>query len=165
MQYNLKLGDQTLSVEVEKDAGTYTFTIGERSYTVEAHRFAHHHLYANIDGQNHHFYVHRTPSEKHVLHQAIPYVIEDASRQRKGSSAGAAENVTPPMPGSIIRVLVAEGDTITKGQELLIMSAMKMETTLHAPKDGIIKKVLVAEGDQVSPGQQLVEIEDLPPPE
>ena len=89
---------------------------------------------------------------------------EDAGKnKRKRSSSGPeAGDITPPMPGSIIRVLVAAGDEVSKGQELIVMSAMKMETTLYAPADGTIKAVLIEEGEQVAAGQQLVEFEATP---
>jgi biotin carboxyl carrier protein len=67
--------------------------------------------------------------------------------------------VTPPIPSVVVRILVAEGDRVEKGKGVVVVSAMKMETTLQAPFAGTVLKVNVAEGDKVMPGEILVNIE------
>jgi 3-methylcrotonyl-CoA carboxylase alpha subunit len=64
------------------------------------------------------------------------------------------------MPGKVIAVKVAAGQQVTRGQELLVVEAMKMENAIRAPRDGRIKSVSAAVGDAVSPGTILVELED-----
>jgi acetyl/propionyl-CoA carboxylase alpha subunit len=68
--------------------------------------------------------------------------------------------VAAPMPGTVVRVLVAAGDRVTPRQPLVVLEAMKMETPLVSPFDGLVRRVLVAEGDQVAAGTVLVELED-----
>jgi pyruvate carboxylase len=63
------------------------------------------------------------------------------------------------MPSAVIRILAAEGDLVNRGQSLIVLSAMKMETTLTAPYHGLVKKIHVAVGAQVMPGEILLEIE------
>jgi 3-methylcrotonyl-CoA carboxylase alpha subunit len=65
-------------------------------------------------------------------------------------------NLTAPMPGAIIQVMVEAGQTVKAGQAILIMEAMKMEHTISAPADGVITEVLYAQGDQVADGAELV---------
>jgi acetyl/propionyl-CoA carboxylase alpha subunit len=77
-----------------------------------------------------------------------------------GTAAHGESGVTAPMPGTVIRLLVAEGDEVHARQPLLVLEAMKMETPLTAPYDAIVRKVNVAEGDAVSGGAVLVELED-----
>ena len=67
-----------------------------------------------------------------------------------------AGDMSAPMPGKIIDVLVTNGQTVTKGTPLVIMEAMKMEHTVVAIEDGIIEQVLFKVGDQVSAGSPLV---------
>jgi biotin carboxyl carrier protein len=63
------------------------------------------------------------------------------------------------MPSLVISVLVKAGDTVEKGQGVVVVSAMKMETTLMAPYAGKVRSVNVAEGDKAAPGDILVDIE------
>ena len=64
------------------------------------------------------------------------------------------------MPGTVLRVLVSEGDTVAPHQPLLVLEAMKMETPVTAPHEATVRRLLVAEGDQVAAGMKLVELED-----
>jgi pyruvate carboxylase len=63
------------------------------------------------------------------------------------------------MPGTVIKVLVGEGDAVQARQPLVVLEAMKMETPLTSPYDGVVRAVHVAEGDQVAGGAVLVELE------
>jgi biotin carboxyl carrier protein len=68
--------------------------------------------------------------------------------------------VTAPMPGTVIRVLVAEGETVQRRQPLVVLEAMKMETPLTSPYEAVVQKVHVAEGDRVDGGALLLELEE-----
>jgi pyruvate carboxylase subunit B len=68
-------------------------------------------------------------------------------------------DVTTPIPGKIVEVLVKMGDKVKIGQPLLIVEAMKMDNELHAPKDGVIKQIYVTQGDSVMPDEALIFIE------
>jgi biotin carboxyl carrier protein len=74
----------------------------------------------------------------------------------------AAETVaggcTAPMPGKVVKVLVAEGDPVSAGQTLLVLEAMKMEHTVRAPADGTLSRLAVSSGDQVDTGALLAVI-------
>ena len=63
------------------------------------------------------------------------------------------------MPGKVIEVLVAEGDSVEKGQGLVIVEAMKMENELACPRDGTVQRVLVQSGTAVERGAVLLVIE------
>jgi 3-methylcrotonyl-CoA carboxylase alpha subunit len=67
--------------------------------------------------------------------------------------------VRSPLPGKIIDLRVKVGDSVSKGQPLLVLEAMKMEHTLAAPADGKVKSVRYAVGEQVAEGAELVEFE------
>ena len=74
--------------------------------------------------------------------------------------ASGEASVRSPLPGKIIDLRVKAGDTVSKGQPLLVLEAMKMEHTLAAPTDGKIKSVRYAVGEQVDEGAELVEFEE-----
>jgi 3-methylcrotonyl-CoA carboxylase alpha subunit len=74
--------------------------------------------------------------------------------------AGGRRRVVAPMPGTVIRLLVEEGDAVRARQPLVVLEAMKMETPLNSPYDAVVQSVHVAEGDQVAGGTVLVELEE-----
>jgi biotin carboxyl carrier protein len=63
------------------------------------------------------------------------------------------------MPGKVIKVSVAEGDAVTRGQEILVVEAMKMENAVRAPRDGRVGRIAAKVGDMVAPGVTLVELQ------
>jgi 3-methylcrotonyl-CoA carboxylase alpha subunit len=74
--------------------------------------------------------------------------------------AGAAGDVvTAPMPGLVRAVAAALGQTVKRGDALMVLEAMKMEHTLRAPRDGVVREVMAAAGDQVADGTVLVALE------
>jgi propionyl-CoA carboxylase alpha chain/3-methylcrotonyl-CoA carboxylase alpha subunit len=75
---------------------------------------------------------------------------------RAGESDGS---VLSPMPGKIVSVSVKAGETVTKGQTLLVLEAMKMEHALAAPFDGVVAELTAVAGGQVSEGVVLVKLE------
>ncbi len=89
---------------------------------------------------------------------AQPPDIESAAHDRGGKVTESA--LAAQMPGTVLRVLVAEGDTVVPHQPLLVLEAMKMETPVTSPHEATVRRLLVAEGDQVAAGTMLVELED-----
>ena len=71
---------------------------------------------------------------------------------------GAGERVDAPMPGTILRVNVTQGQTVREGEVLCILEAMKMENEIMAPKAGTVTQVLVTKGGSVDTGAALVVI-------
>jgi biotin carboxyl carrier protein len=67
--------------------------------------------------------------------------------------------VKSPMPGLVVKVLVAQGDSVEKGGRLLVIEAMKMENEVKAPCDGRVTQIHVTKGDAVTAGKELVVIE------
>ena len=81
-------------------------------------------------------------------------------RKTPGGLAETSKDVTPPMPSVVVRILVKQGDRVKRGQGLIVVSAMKMETTLEAPLNGRVIKINTSVNDKVAPGDILVEIEE-----
>ena len=76
-----------------------------------------------------------------------------------GTGAHGEQKVVAPMPGRVVRVLVAAGDTVEARQPVVVVEAMKMENELRSPKAGQVKDVTVAAGASVEAGRVLVVIE------
>lgn len=101
-------------------------------------------VYVNIEGYNFSF---RKPK---------------AEETEYGSDNGSNSDhqiVKAPMPGSIVKVEVQAGQKVSEGAPLIIIEAMKMETTIYAAIDGIVKEVNVAAGEQVDSDKALLVVE------
>ena len=75
------------------------------------------------------------------------------------AASGAGEAINAPMPGNILAVNVAAGDSVKKGQVLMVLEAMKMENEIMAPRDGKVTAVAVAKGAAVESGALLCTIQ------
>ncbi len=100
--------------------------------------------------------------EGDVIHMAWQGRVFTLVEEREGATAAqrhVAGGLEAPMPGKVIKVAVEVGQQVAKGQELLVIEAMKMENALRAPRDGRVKTLDARVGDMVSPGVVLVELE------
>jgi pyruvate carboxylase len=86
--------------------------------------------------------------------------LEALVQRRPKAVVGDAREVGSPMPGLIVTVAVRAGDTISRGQKLLSLEAMKMETTVYAERDGKIAEVLVSPGTPVEAGELIARYAD-----
>jgi acetyl-CoA/propionyl-CoA carboxylase biotin carboxyl carrier protein len=93
-----------------------------------------------------------------------PALPARASAERRGVGGGAAAeadgSVRAPMPGTVLAVKVQRGQTVTAGEPLGVLEAMKMEHTLTAPHDGVLTEVGATVGDQVPLGHLLFQVEE-----
>ena len=94
------------------------------------------------------------------------YVHAESERMRlashaggKGGAAAGDGVVHSPMPGRVVRVLVASGDAVEAGTPVIVVEAMKMENELKAPRTGVVADTWVAAGDTVVAGQKLLRID------
>jgi 3-methylcrotonyl-CoA carboxylase alpha subunit len=84
----------------------------------------------------------------------------DVDEALAGTEAGDGANLTAPMPGTVVKVLVGEGDEVEEGQTLLVLEAMKMEQSVAAPHAGTVRALPYAEGARVPGGAVLAELEE-----
>jgi biotin carboxyl carrier protein len=93
---------------------------------------------------------------------AFTFALLQASRGGARHSL-ATPTLTAPMPGKVLKIMVAEGDQVEAGQPLITMEAMKMETTLSAEGPARIKRIPVSEGQMVDAGAVLMELSPIAP--
>jgi biotin carboxyl carrier protein len=107
---------------------------------------------------------HRGDQLVHINGRAVRVGFVDRAR-RPGAGAtsaagtSASKDVTAPMPGRIVKVLVKVGDQVAANQGLVVVEAMKMENELRARREGIVAAVRVSEGMSVEAGTVLVVVE------
>ncbi len=142
-RYRIQVGDAPAEiVDAFLDGGHCHVLVGTASYTVEAGaRGAETHLRGR------------------GLDTAVLVLDSRAARRRArqgGNAGGGANVVRSPMPGRVVDVLVSEGDTVTAGQGIVIVEAMKMENELRAEIDGVVSKIHVRADDRVDGNAELV---------
>jgi 3-methylcrotonyl-CoA carboxylase alpha subunit len=94
-----------------------------------------------------------------VSYQGHQYRLETRLSRSSKSGGSASGEYRAPMPGQIVDVLVAEGDSVTKGQKILVLEAMKTQQPFVAPFDGVVSKLTALKGAQVKDGELLAVVE------
>ena len=119
-----------------------------------------------LNGESHEVRVTRLPGGALKLQSGgAEYTAEVFDpRAWRGRRHGALESEGPqqisaPMPGKVVRVLVQTGDRVEAGQGLMVVEAMKMQNEIKSPKSGVVERILVAEGQAVNSGEVLAWIE------
>ena len=84
----------------------------------------------------------------------------ESRRQVNRESSGRGSDIVAPMPGKVGQILVQPGDSVQRGQTVIILESMKMELEITAQRDGVVKRVAVELGAQVDKGMRLVELEE-----
>jgi biotin carboxyl carrier protein len=101
-----------------------------------------------------------------VIPVEVKHPLERMLQATAGTRVAArGETVAAPMPGVIVALRVARGDTVRAGQAVIVVEAMKMQNELAAAHDGVVSDVLVEEREAVSAGQALVRLAPLAHPE
>ena len=163
MDYKLKYNEEIIALAVETAGdGRLSATMGDKKMDVAFARISDHLLRLVVDGRQTLAFVTETSDGKAVMVDGRTFLLADeratGTRTRSGAVNGP-KLVTPPMPAVVTQILVAQGQTVEKGQGLLVVSAMKMDTVLTAPFAGVVTRINVAEGQKVAPKQVLVDIE------
>ena len=164
----LRSGDRTLEVGLAPDGAGLVATLDGAPVRVSDVRSGPrtaaagatvHELWLEIAGRPCRALVARLRDRVLVTLDGLLYTFETGDAARgKAHGGGGSGLVTAPMPGKVIAVLVAVGDTVEAGQPLVLVEAMKMETTLAAGIAGKVQKVSIAPGQLVDAGQVLVEV-------
>jgi 3-methylcrotonyl-CoA carboxylase alpha subunit len=84
------------------------------------------------------------------------YTVDVGASRRRARHRD--HSMSAPMPGVILKILVSQGETVTKGAPLVILEAMKMEHVIVATRDGTIEAINCREGELVQPGFDLIDL-------
>jgi biotin carboxyl carrier protein len=162
VKFSFEGNSQTISVALTPGGSgkSYRATVGEKTVEVEILQAKDGRLDLIIDGQRVIAYVSTENTKRWVTVNGQTLVLTKASgARRRGAGHDHASELAAPMPGQVRAVNVSEGDSVTKGQTLLVLEAMKMEIRIQAPRDGKVAKLFVKQGQTVEREQVLIEIE------
>jgi biotin carboxyl carrier protein len=168
MPIELKIKERVARVEILEQTGSiYNVKIGERIYNLDVVKVAkgiysvlykgHSTNMEMIEGDSPNKYIVNTRSNDYQIE-----VIDAKAKYMAATKSdlhGHDAIIASPMPGKVVRIPVSEGDFVEKGDTVIVVSAMKMESEYKSPIAGSIKKIFVAEGKTVDSNQPLVEIE------
>ena len=121
-----------------------------------------------VDGVRKRAYVARRGAERLVFIDGVVHALrlpEDEDGDVQDDMGDTGPNLTAKMPGTVVKVLVSEGDAVSAGDPLVIMEAMKMETEIVSPLDGHVAKVHTAEAQVLAAGDPLLDLDPAAPDE
>jgi 3-methylcrotonyl-CoA carboxylase alpha subunit len=161
MHLAFRLGSEHFSIDVQRSADArFTVSVNGAPETITVDLLAPTTLRMTIDGRAHMAHVVRVAGTVHVALEGVSYALEPDTPVATGEvSVFANPLVVAPMPGKVLKVLVAGGQRVAAGDTLLILEAMKMETRIRAEGPGTIQRVFVEEGEMVDGGELLIELE------
>ncbi len=157
----LRHHDTSLEVIGHGAAGQYRIEHAGALHVVEGALLDEGTLGLRIDGRALRFAVMRS-GDHLTLHDGerrLALQVATAFQRAGSADAGGDGRILAPMPGRIVLVKAGPGDTLTSGQEILVMEAMKMELALKAPRDGVLKELRAAAGDFVEADAVLAMLE------
>lgn len=164
MKFIAREGDRELELEVERHGAGYRVRIGDRWLEADFANVGNFVRSLRLEDGTQVSLVHHVVGNTHEISLGgtiINVEIIDplaAKRRRRDDEMGSGGVVKALMPGRVVRVLVAKGDTVRKGAGLLILEAMKMENEIQAPTDGVVDELFVSPGQTVEGGADLVHI-------
>ena len=145
--------------------GRYEIRVDGESFTVEARPLGQG-GYSLLDDRGDSFeaWVHAgsAPTEKTVWMHDGSYrinLLSPAAALLNETAGAAGGAITSPMPGRLVKLLVAEGDTVAAGQPLCVVEAMKMQNELSAPSPGKVTKIRCGAGAQLGAGEVILELQ------
>ena len=152
----------TFTYETADGGARLEFELSESVLRIEGESYSCDGRSVWLDGRRVPFWTHRDGDTLQVWldGEAFTFKVRDP-RKRSAATADAGTasgQVKAQMPGKILSLAVRPGDSVTKGQNLLVMESMKMELALNAPLDGVVETVPVVAGQMVSLGQILVSL-------
>ena len=164
MIYDIAIDGQHYRLELNQVDGRWTCRLDGRDVEVDAVLARRDVLSLRIGNQAYEVKCERVGNDAHIWVGSMRYAAEVRDPRSLRGRARAAEEHGPkklaaPMPGKVVRVLVAQGDEVEAGAGVLVVEAMKMQNEVKSPKKGIIQKIQVKEGAAVNAGDVLAIVE------
>jgi biotin carboxyl carrier protein len=162
MKFDVRISGKTRIVELECDKDRWRISLDGQSVDANAVEIAPNIFSILLDGQCHEIRVTPAPDGTLTLqighHELTAEVIDPRAwrgRRHAAVEAQGRQQITAPMPGKVVRLLVQAGDKVQAGQGLLVVEAMKMQNEIRSPKSGTVERLLAKEGQPVNAGEVL----------
>ncbi|HQU35670.1 MAG TPA: biotin/lipoyl-binding protein [Anaerolineales bacterium] len=160
MKINFEHNSKSYSIDIVPSGKSHRVTIEDKTVNVEILLAENGKMDFLIDGKRITAYVSSDNAKRWVTVGGQTFVLTKSSgAKRRGAGGDHASGLAAPMPGVVRSVNVVEGESVTKGQTLMVLEAMKMEIRIHAPMDGVVKSLAVKVGQTVEREQELINVE------
>ena len=154
---------QTMSLEKKGDS--YIVSDGENSYEADIQLIPSNIYSIKIGERTYRAYMAKDKEKRYIQLAGYQFLVTEPSQQGDGFQGKQEQSqedmllIKSPMPGKVIKILVAEKEKVRKNQTLAIVEAMKMENEIKSSIDGTVKKVYCKPGDLVETENPLIELE------
>jgi biotin carboxyl carrier protein len=162
MKLEIQIGKKSRVVELERDGQKWRAKLDGQPMEADVVEIAPHVVSVLLDGESHEIRVAAQPNGSLKLQTGVQEFTAEIIDQRawSGRRHGALEaegrqQITAPMPGKVVRLLVSAGDKVEAGQGLFVVEAMKMQNEIRSPKSGTVERLLAKEGQPVNAGDIL----------
>ncbi len=158
-------GGKSHRLELEKVAGGWECRLNGQPVKIDAVIIRRDVLSLLVDGHAYEIKREQTAPDLHMWVGTTCFAVELRdprslrSRDRADGDEKGPRTISAPMPGRIVRLLVAENSEVEAGEGIVVVEAMKMQNEIKSPKKGIVKKILATPGAAVNPGDVLAIVE------
>ena len=152
-------GEDTHSATVKPGRGATEVTIDGHTFAVRLEEAGPAAYVLKVGERAYSFHCIRDGDTVHLSWAGASYRLAISREGARSAPRAPSSSLEAPMPGKVIAVKAAPNQVVAKGDELLVVEAMKMENALRAPRAGVVKTVKARVGDMVQPGLVLVELE------
>jgi len=166
VKYEVMVGGKLRVVELVRVDEEWQISLDGNELDVSVVEVAPHTFSVLLKGESHQIRIVPRPDGTLTLYSGLAEYHGEVTDPRlwRGRRHGALEakgrqQITAPMPGKVVRLLVQEGDAVEAGQGLLVVEAMKMQNEIRSPKSGRVEKLLAKEGLAVNAGDVLAWVE------
>ena len=164
MKLNAELNNEKHVIEIKRDGDKVFARVDEREYELEASEVETNVYLLKNDNQIYEVLISgNQPLTAKIKGNEFEINLSDPKKLRSvGEDAALADGIAEiktAMPGKLVRILVEAGASITAGEAVLVVEAMKMQNEMKSPKDGVVKEIRFEEGATVNAGDVLAVIE------
>ena len=154
-----KCGESNIEVKYKKRVADFEFLVENRTYHVRIIEVSEDQIRVEINGVQYPFQWVKDGTSIYLQQELLgSLTVEELDRLPTQESEEASGGYISPMPSQVVKILVEAGQTVTAGQELIVLSSMKMENTLTATTDGVVAEVYAEEGGNVPAGFLLLQL-------
>lgn len=155
-------GNSHRVVEMDREDGRWKISIDGHAVDADVAEIGPHLVSVLLEGHSYTVQIRQTPDGMLNLQAALQEFTAEVAdprawrgRRHGGVEAQGQQQVTAPMPGKVLRILVGVGDKVEAGQGLIVVEAMKMQNEIRSPKSGTVERLPAHEGQAVTAGEVL----------